>query len=265
MASDTDDDFDDFNEPVVAINEDDDDGFGDFDVGSTGYIQLDNSIAQQQIDDLLNEILPTTTIPETTLMAIDELLDERSNAIFSQLSRLPHLRPNYWMKLHIRHNLLIKLGIPINLDELHEQTKDTHNRKKSVNEQDIDWQGFVIPEFGELNISQDQLMQLMNKTNEMLSKFELDNLNNSSSAFLEGSDEEKLREKLNQLKDNYKQLLQLSSVWTHQFDELKKNSEIYELVVQNLIGYSQKLERDELLNNLKQVKSKAKKRRSIWK
>jgi len=62
-----------------------------------------------------------------------QLLNERSQEIYKQLSTLPYLQPTNWIKLNIRHNLLIKLGIPINLDELN----DTNTISANPNNKNI--------------------------------------------------------------------------------------------------------------------------------
>lgn len=60
--------------------------------------------------------------------------------------------------------------------------------------------------------------------------------------------------KLTQLSNNHQELLKLSSIWQHQLHELRKDYEIYEQVVQSCIGYSQKLRREEILENLKKMR-----------
>lgn len=273
-----DDDFDDFNEPVMATVEEDedDDDFGSFDDGehvSLGFTQnvTDLVIKFQQTDDYednLNKAMDSLfefTILED-LEQQGQLLDERSEQIYQQLSKLPHLKPNNWLKSRIRHNLLIKLGIPVNLDEITDEKSTltvpkTHQRRKSINEEDIVWE-VEIPDMEQLNISNDDKTELLHKTNEILSKIETDNLNNSSLSFMQQENEDQLKKKLIQLRENHQQLIKLSSVWNHEFKECKKNFEIYESVVQTFIGYSQKLERDALLNNIKHLKSKSKK--SLW-
>ncbi|KGR01422.1 hypothetical protein MG1_01609, partial [Candida albicans GC75] len=62
-----------------------------------------------------------------------QLLNERSQEIYKQLSTLPYLQPTNWIKSNIRHNLLIKLGIPINLDELN----DTNTISANPNNKNI--------------------------------------------------------------------------------------------------------------------------------
>ena len=204
---------------------------------------------------------------------------------------MPYLHPPNWIRLDIRHNLLIKLGIPINLDELNANTvsanptigntnpnainantneeHDTNlsnhlsipqqqqqrSRKKSISEQDINWSNFTIPQFDSLQLTNEQLHNILTQTNETISKCEFDLMENTSLKFLTNVKlDDVINDKLKQLQLNYQELLKLSSVWQHQLSEVRKDYEIYEQVVQSCIGYSQKLRREEILENLKKMK-----------
>lgn len=92
----------------------------------------------QRLTTTLDEIFPTSTpILEDNnnnqITTSIQLLNERSQEIYKQLSTLPYLQPTNWIKLNIRHNLLIKLGIPINLDELN----DTNTISANPNNKNI--------------------------------------------------------------------------------------------------------------------------------
>lgn len=276
QEEDDDDDFDDFNEPVqaeLADSSDGDNDFGSFDDGNmhgAGTVHENPSESPDSINSILDKVFTIEPPNTTTEIPLHQLLNERSTEVLHQLATMPHLKPNNWTKLRIRHNLLIKLGIPINLDEIaDDKTAATtsanktifHNRRRSVNEDDINWDQFKVTDFKDLKMSTEDKDKLLATTNEILSKIETDNLNNSSESYLNGSSEESLKQKLAQFQANYQQLLELSSVWQYQFKDLKHNFEVYESVVQNLIGYSQKQERDQLLQNLKQLKDKSSKRR----
>lgn len=276
QEEDDDDDFDDFNEPVqaeLADSSDGDNDFGSFDDGNmhgAGTVHENPSESPDSINSILDKVFTIEPPNTTTEIPLHQLLNERSTEVLHQLATMPHLKPNNWTKLRIRHNLLIKLGTPINLDEIaDDKTAATtsanktifHNRRRSVNEDDINWDQFKVTDFKDLKMSTEDKDKLLATTNEILSKIETDNLNNSSESYLNGSSEESLKQKLAQFQANYQQLLELSSVWQYQFKDLKHNFEVYESVVQNLIGYSQKQERDQLLQNLKQLKDKSSKRR----
>jgi len=198
------------------------------------------------------------------------LLSDRSQQVYTEISRIPKLKPPNWVKLKIRHNLLLILGIPINLDDLNDGRLDQHieidmnkdetHRKLDLQPEDIDWNGFNLPKFEDLKISKDQKALLLQATNEILSRIETDNMNNSSKSFLEHNDE-RVDEKLKEFQNNYNELIQLGSLWNDQLRELQKDFEIYESVVQSTIGYSQKLKRDEIFEDLKKLsKSKQKKK-----
>ncbi|KAI5909781.1 hypothetical protein K4G61_g3469 [Candida parapsilosis] len=228
-----------------------------------------------------------TTVDKPT----ESLLNDRSRTIYKQISTMPYLHPPNWIRSDIRHNLLIKLGIPINLDELnannpgittttsmHQGTNTSLNtihsstdtnpqnhlsvpsqpqrsRKKSISEQDINWSDFTIPEFDSLKLTNDQLHQILSSTNGTISKIEYDLMENTSRQFLHDvKSDDVLDAKLTQLSNNHQELLKLSSIWQHQLHELRKDYEIYEQVVQSCIGYSQKLRREEILENLKKMR-----------
>lgn len=282
---------------VAAEDDDDDSDFGSFDDAS--FTELEEPEEVNSVENVENkissgyvsfseEVLNNSTLFEKSLHETmnslftnishiqdydhdtheNTLLTERSSEIYNELSQIPHLQPPNWIKLNVRHNLLIKLGVPINLDEIKEENllqAPKVPRRKSINEEDIKWEGFDIPAFEDLKVSPDQKTDLLNKTTEILSTIETDNLNNSSHQFLESSTSESLREKLKQYNDNYNQLIELSSVWNKQLDDQKQNNEVYESVIQNLIGYSQKLKREEILAHLKKIKLKSKSKKSFWK
>lgn len=315
-GEDDEDEFDDFDEFAAAEpnnnhEEDDFDEFGDFDEFDTfeqpsNYIQPDIDPAfpdscfsnkadfESRLSKLLSKLFitdesakPTSLVPEETGTdkSTESLLNNRSRTIYKQISTMPYLHPPNWIRLDIRHNLLIKLGIPINLDELnanatirsqnsntfdistpeseaslsnHHLTVPSHHqrsRKKSISEQDINWSNFTIPDFNSLKLTNDQIQQILTTTNDTLSKFEYDLMENSSSQYLQNVKlDDILDAKLKQLSLNHQELLKLSSIWQHQLVELRKDYEIYEQVVQSCIGYSQKLRREEILENLKKMK-----------
>ena len=93
----------------------------------------------QRLTTTLDEIFPTSTPilednnNKNQITTSIQLLNERSQEIYKQLSTLPYLQPTNWIKLNIRHNLLIKLGIPINLDELN----DTNTISANPNNKNI--------------------------------------------------------------------------------------------------------------------------------
>ncbi|RLV95707.1 hypothetical protein JA1_000712 [Spathaspora sp. JA1] len=227
------------------------------------------------------------------------LLNERSATIFQQVSTLPYLHPASWTRSKIRHSLLVQLGIPINLDELSEhppphtsassQVSSVQNQSQSQNQQqprlvhtasssisnltrrrsitsgsDIDWTGFDIPEFSKLEIDSEQETRLLESTVDTLATIEYDNLANSSLGHLESVSVEVVDEKLHQLESHYDELIKLSSCWQHRIGELHSDFEIYEGVVQSFIGYSQKLRRQEILENLKKVRHTSSTKKKFW-
>lgn len=260
---------------------DDDDDFGDFDEASfddfagpepetakNGNVIFPSGIfddpekLQNELQKTIDSIIPGTPSEPTTLEL--NLLDGEAGVCFEALSKIPHLRPPNWTKLQIRHSLLVKLGIPIDLDELASGVStamsSTHApRRRSINEKDIDWSPYKLPDAAAIEAEKKQ--QLLDETNTILDEIEDFNLSNTSEHFLQNSTPEVLQAKLDKMKANYDRLLELSSVWIEQLNEKRHSQEIYELVVQNMVGYSQKLRRNEIYENLSRQKQKLKSRK----
>jgi hypothetical protein len=279
-----DDEFDDFNQANDDV--DDDEDFGDFDnftpqkpspqLNEEDIVRFDELVISneklfgQNLSKALGTVFSQIPLKDTWDSTV--LLSERSQQVYTEISRIPKLRPPNWVKLKIRHNLLLILGIPINLDDLNDERgrldhhieldskKDENHKKLDLQPEDMDWEGFDIPKVEDLKMSEQQKSQLLLVTNEILSRIETDNMNNSSKSFLENNDE-RVDEKLEEFQDNYKDLTQLASLWNDKLRELQKDFEMYESVVQSTIGYSQKLKREEIFDDLKKLsKSKQKKK-----
>ncbi|ODV69364.1 hypothetical protein HYPBUDRAFT_95491, partial [Hyphopichia burtonii NRRL Y-1933] len=252
------------------------DEFNELEETSPETLKFDEEIFQnpQEFDKKLEMIMDQTfsnTPHDQGKKEDQQLLDERSKQIFEELSNIPHLQPPNWIKLKIRHNLLIKLGVPINLDELNAKEEQSrlqvkqHTRKKSINEDDINWQDFNIIDYKDLQLSTEVKNEIISNTNETLSRFENEILNHSTKQYLQNTNLDIIDDKLNEMNQIYDELIKISSVWLNQLAESKSNFEVYESVVQNLIGYSQRLKREEILQDLNKVKSKSKsKRKSFW-
>lgn len=271
-------------EPSGLENPEEDDEFGSFDEASFDEFQAEEpqetqsnqnatfssavfqseSLINQRVEETLNKIFTITE--QQSHQENGELLSDAAKEQFSSLSKIPHLLPPNWLRLNIRHKLLVNLGIPIDLDELEKGSvaqmshPPTHQRKKSISEHDIDWTGFNVPSIETLGLDGEKKKHLLTQTNSILDDIEEFNLQNTSKLFLESSADEALEEKLSKMRENYKHLLELSAVWQDQIRELKNSQEMYELVVQNMVGYSQRLRRKEILDNLSRKKLKKGKR-----
>lgn len=267
----------------IEIPEEDDE-FGSFDEASFDEFQAEEpqetqdhqnaafssavfqseSLINQRVEETLDKIFTITE--QQSHQENGELLNDDAREQFNSLSKVPHLLPPNWLRLNIRHKLLVILGIPIDLDELEKGNvaqvshPPTQQRKKSVSEHDIDWAGFNVPSIETLNLDGEKKKHLLTQTNSILDHIEEFNLQNTSKLFLENSADEALEEKLGKMRENYKHLLELSAVWQDQIRELKNSQEMYELVVQNMVGYSQRLRRKEILDNLSRKKLKKGKR-----
>lgn len=226
---------------------------------------------EHKLDMFLEVVFP----PSAPNAAVDtnpsqQMLSPRSQSIFEQLALMPHLKPPNWVRLKIRRHLLTKLGVPVNLDEIlpspmhdasHPQPSTTstsarYRSKSLVSEVDMHWDGLNIPALEELHLEASRIQHLHDSTTGTLSTIEMDNLDHSSTQKLLAASEEELDKLLQHYQANYDKLIELSSIWQHQLAEVKKNYEIYESVVQNLVGHTQRLQRQQILANLKKVKSK---------
>lgn len=312
--SESEDDFDDFNEytekhdlePNEEYDEDDDvdQDFGPVDQSindsfAKNIINFDNSSLQDsdefntKLNSLLNELFPepSSSLKEQQNQKTNPILTEKSEAIYGNISELPRLKPPNWIKLKIRRNLLIKLGVPVNLDEVLDTTKSEqshnnvaktlssaltlglglglglllqkplarHRRSSLVSELDIKWDEFTIPRFQDLHISSEQEQYLLNDTSAQLAKIEIENLDHSSIEKLLAGSEDDIDQLLAKYETNHAKLIELSSLWQNQLNELKKDYEIFESVVQNLVGHTQRLKREEIMANLNKVKLSKKK------
>lgn len=185
---------------------------------------------------------------------LNQLLSDRSNELYSRLSDIPHLRPPNWTRLVVRHRLLVNLGIPVNLDEITTAPASQElagERRKSVNAAEIDWNGLDIPDYNELHLDAGARSHHIENTLALIDRIEAENMENSSLQYLESASVENLKAKLQQYQRNASQLRTSASVWRNELSVLQNDFEIYESVVQNLIGHSQRLRRDELLQRNK--------------
>lgn len=183
-----------------------------------------------------------------------ELLSDRSSELYSRLSDIPHLRPPNWTRLVVRHRLLVNLGIPVNLDEISTAPASQElagERRKSVNAAEIDWNGLDIPDYNALHLDAGTRSHHIENTLALIDRIEAENMENSSLQYLETALVENLKAKLHQYQNNASQLRTSASVWRNELSVLQNDFEIYESVVQNLIGHSQRLRRDELLQRNK--------------
>lgn len=253
--------------------DDEDDDFGSFDEASIEEVlepepetELDAAFSsavlhdftqfKKNLDDLLDQIIPSADQEAKPLSS--ELLTEKASEKLKMFSALPRLNPPNWTRLKMRHGLLVSLGIPINLDEL----ESSHNvpaskptsKRRSITELDIQWGDFVVPEIETLSLSADRQQELMSQTLNILLRIEDDNLTNTTEQFLQLSAEAVVDEKLLQMQNNYSQLVELSSVWQAQLKELRNSQEMFESVVQDMVGYRQKLQRNEILESISKSK-----------
>lgn len=266
-ASNDSDDFDDFQTKGDSDHDDSDDSdFGSFDDALVEEPEIPQGIPQGlphvpatfsgetladkeallgNLDKVLRVVFEN--VEEKDVQVYDSLLDDRLKERYHKLSAMPRLNPPNWIRLKIRHELLVNLGIPINLDEM--GLKEKQVAQASV----IDTE---IPDFETLGISSEDAEVLMASTSEILSKCETNSMNNTAEKFLLDASEETVDAKLLQLQQDKANLVQLMSVWNNELAEMKKNFDMYESIVQSFTGHQQRLQRDEMMEKLKKLKKK---------
>lgn len=281
-------DFDEFDYPKSAGREeeelDEESDFGSFDDlsieetteidagkarNSVSLLEVDknlenNALILKKVEQLIDDIFPKAGDKSEYHNSLLELLSDGSKDIFDEVSKSPHLTPKGWNRLNIRRNLLIYLGIPINLDELRAQSSPESLAipKRSSKEESIDWT--MLKSLDDKDVpAESKIQELLAKSSEILSKVETENLEHSSKQYLETLDLPELISRLSHFEESYSTLLDVALAWKVRLDDAKKNFDIYESVIQNFVGYSQRLGREELLANMKNLKKKHK-RHSIF-
>lgn len=254
--------------------EEDDDDFGSFDEASLQEYQAPEQIKltgefsgailndPAKFSERLEKVLDHIFSSKETAAEIEknsQLLTTNAAEYIQSFSTLPRLNPPNWTRLKTRHGLLLALGVPINLDELESQVATSSrplSKRRSFTENDINWGDFEVPDLDLLDISSEKKLELLADTLTILSKIEDDNLTNTTEQFLLLSLQDVVDRKLRQLQGNHALLVELSSVWQAQIKELRSSQELFESVVQNMVGYRQKLQRNKILENIKTKKGK---------
>ena len=273
--------FDDFNvaqaeEEKQDENEEvDDDEFGSFDDASVEKKQeegLPKSIAlfnedifeddarlQNSIYTLVDSLFTSAGDISKPKSDEQELLTERREEFYARLHRMRYFRPKNWKKLPVRHRLLIALGLPVDLDELNgRNTNILSGSKGKSSEEKATVVEEPVPEFSTLGKLKEETEKLISSTNALLSDIEIENMTHCSRQFLNEASEEAVNMKLQQYRHNHTKLLELMSVWIHRLECLRDDIETYEMVVQSMIGYSQRLKRDEIQARINKLKLKSK-------
>lgn len=215
---------------------DDDDDFGSFDEASI-HEELD---ALAVVDRALASI-STANAPKKRTAA--KLQSESAAELYAHLSQPPRLQVPNWTRLRIRHSLLIRLGVPINLDELAAKPKEGFSTQ-------LEWDSFDIPSFELLNLDAKSRAELLESTSTTLSKSEEYGMENTSRLHLENALDAAVEAKLAQMRENYSEMCRLGAVWQDQIRELEDSRDKYGDVVQNIVGYSQKQRRNEMMERI---------------
>lgn len=185
--------------------------------------------------------LPKLSIPENT-----SILNERSQLLLERLTALPYLKPYNWKKSSLRRQLLVTLGIP-------DSEPTNVLRKKNLD----DGMQYKIISFQELGFTEDDAIKYKNQSDEILQKGE-EVVKNGDDHAVEVLDDEGIDQLIGKYKEEITQVENLLAVWEHEREKLELDNETFEGVVENLVGHTQRLRREETLRSLKKEANKSK-------
>ena len=181
--------------------------------------------------------LPTFTIPEDT-----SILNPRSQHLLERLIAPPHLKPYNWKTGSLRRQLLMTLGLP----------DDTIQKKEREN--GFDMSTYVVKTLEQLHIDDGQKKKMLEETN---TKFaEIGNVITADD-LLEMNDKE-LQMAIEKLEIQVSMVEKYLAVWDDEKTKLEEDRKTFESVVENLVGHTQRLRREETMKSLKKEKEKSK-------
>lgn len=248
-------------------DDDDDDDFGAFSDASfdefeqppspttdtetiqkSSYIQFPQNTFQDpaELQDTLTKLLDQTypsQLPKLSIPENTSILNERSQLLLERLTALPYLKPYNWRKSSLRRQLLVTLGI--------QDTEPAILRKKNLD----DGMQYKIPSFQELGFTEEDGLKIKTQNDEILHRGEESVINGDD---LELKDEDKLDQLVEEYKSRIEEVEKLLAVWEHEREKLELDNETFEGVVENLVGHTQRLRREETLKSLKKEANKSK-------
>lgn len=200
----------------------------------------DANALDTRINALCHEAFPRElekfTIPSNT-----SILNERSEHLLERLVTPPYLKPYNWKKGSLRRQLLVTLGLP----------EDVVVQRVRNNE--FDMTSYVAKKLEELSINADEKKKLLDITDEEVVRLQAHVLGEDE---LTGMDEEQLDSAIAQLQQAVGDVEKLVSVWEDEKNRLEEDHRTYESVVENLVGHTQRLQREEALRALKKGKER---------
>jgi hypothetical protein len=182
--------------------------------------------------------LPRFSVPDDT-----SILNVRSRHLLEQLTQPAHLKPYNWKRGSLRRQLLATLGLP----------DDTLEKKERKNEFDVE--SYVVKKLKDMGISEDKKRQLMAGTDVKLK--ELEDVVYSEDELNEMNEEE-LDIYIALLGEKVASVEEFLSAWEDEKSRLEEDHKTFESVVENLVGHTQRMRRDEMMKSLKKAKEKGK-------
>lgn len=208
------------------------------------------SALEEAITELLSQTFPTTLAPSPVPQNTD-VLNERSRLLLERLTALPHLKPHNWKRSSLRRQLLLTLGI--------RDTEDvTLTRRRNLD----DGMQYEIEKFEELGISEGDATKLRDQTGDIIETLEKGFKSDEELGKL-GDDE--LDGVIADYGNKIEEISRLLAVWEYEKKKLENDNSTFEGVVENLVGHTQRLRREETLKSLKKDAQKSKGLGSMFK
>lgn len=234
-------------------DDDDDDDFGSFDDASieevtTAHENIFDSDPEQislYLNTVLLEILPTKPESQPIDTTLD-LLNVRSEELLSRLSERPTrkviMNEHAWKRSVIRREMLLNLGIPLNLDEIKDGKPSFNEPVEQIKETDLN-----LPKFTDLNISTGELETLLQTTTD-----HLDSLNIQRAEYYRSiSSEEKLKKVKSQLNEELEKLKKLYVSWLDNQSTLQRDNNLFQDYIENMVGNELKFRNEKLKMKLR--------------
>jgi hypothetical protein len=249
--------FDDFEEPQQETKEEQNNNYNETTADDTPVIKFPQSTFNEpdQLKEKLEQLVelsfpgvsPSNSNASNGPVSI---LNERSEHLLERLTSLVYLKPYSWQKSSLRKQMLVTLGI-----------SDTDTGRSNHRRNEFDADQYVIKAFSELNITDDEKRALADDSDYVLSDYveKLENIDDLS----ELSEEElsHVIEKYNEQLDTVEKLL---SLWEDERVKLQEDNNTFEGVVENLVGHTQRIRREETFKSLQKEKEKSKGISSIF-
>ncbi|ODQ79179.1 hypothetical protein BABINDRAFT_8767 [Babjeviella inositovora NRRL Y-12698] len=186
------------------------------------------------------------------------LLNERSHALYSRLSTVPRLTPQDWKKSKIRRHLLVNLSIPVDLGDSHRRNIDEEDLFSYTQYKDLKYE---VPDLSDLKLTASEQEAILDSPEARIT--EAENISQKSVTYLQTLSVEELAALEAEMSSIVGSLEAVNAVWLDRLKKLKHDNTTYESVVENFVGHTQRLTREEILKKVTLEKQK-KKRMGFW-